>query len=88
MLMMDNFKLKELKRHYKNEMDAIKHAILNELNREYNIQYNMYGTRRFLYVDEIVEVDNYFKVEVMYIDYFVNGPVGDIGIYYIDKEVI
>lgn len=84
MLTIDNLKLKELRKHYNNEMDAIKHAIINELNRNCNI----YGTRRFLYIKEIVEVDNYFKVEVVYMDYLMTGPMKDKGIYYIDKEVI
>lgn len=88
MLMMDNFKLKELKRHYKNEMDAIKHSIVNELNRTYNTQYNMYGTRRFLYVEEISEIEDYFRVEVVFIDYLVSGPAEDVGVYYIHKEVL
>lgn len=88
MLMMDTFKLEQLKRHYSNEMDAIKHSIINELNREYNTQYNIYGTRRFLYVEELVEIDDYFRVEVVYIDYFTSGPVKDSGIYYIHKGVL
>ena len=29
MLMMDGLKLDQLKRHYKDEMDAVKHAIIN-----------------------------------------------------------
>lgn len=88
MLMMDSLKLEQLKRHYSNEMDAVKHAIINELNRSYNTQYNMHGTRRFLYVDEIIEIDDYFKVEVVFIDYLVSGPIEDSGIYYIHKGVL
>ena len=88
MLMMDGLKLDQLKRHYKDEMDAVKHAIINELNRSYNTQYNIYGTRRFLYVQELVEIDDYFRVEVVFIDYFTSGPIEDSGIYYIHKEVL
>ncbi len=88
MLMMDSLKLEQLKRHYKNKTDAIKHAIINELNRTYNTHYNMYGTRRFLYVQELVEIDDYFKVEVVFIDYLVSGPMEDVGIYYIHKEAV
>ncbi len=87
-MLMDGFKLEELKKHFKNEKDAIKQAIINELNRSYNIQYNMYGTRRFLYIEELTEIDDYFKVEVIYIDYLLTGPMKDKGIYYINKEVI
>lgn len=81
---MDNLKLKQLKKHYANEEEAIKHAIINELNRSYN----MYGTRRFLYIEEIEEIEDYFKVEVIYIDNFISSTVRDKGIYYISKEVI
>ena len=81
---MDNLKLEQLKKHYANEKDAIKHAIINELNRSYN----MYGTRRFLYIKELAKIDDYFKVEVIYKDDFISGTVRDKGIYYISKEVI
>ena len=84
MLTIDNLKLKELRKHYNNEMDAIKHAIINELNRNCN----MYDTRRFLYVEQVTEIDDYFKVEVVYMDYLMTGPMKDKGIYYINKEVI
>lgn len=87
-MLIDGLKLNELKKHYNNEKDAIKHAIINELNRTYNTQYNMHGTRRFLYVQEIMEMEDYFRVEVIYIDYLVTGPMEDKGIYYISKEVI
>ena len=82
-MLMDEFKLKDLKKYYNNEEDAIKHAIINELNRSHN----MYGTRRFLYVEQLTEIDDYFKVEVIYMDYLITGPMKDNGIYYINKEV-
>lgn len=87
-MLIDSLKLNELKKHFKNEEDAIKQAIINELNRSYNTQYNMHGTRRFLYVQEIVEIEDYFRVEVVFIDYLVSGPMEDKGIYYINKEVL
>ena len=84
-MLMDGFKLKDLKKYYDNKEDAIKQAIINTLNT----QHNMYGTRRFLYVLDLDEVYNdYYRVEVMYIDYFVSGPMEDVGVYHIHKEVI
>ena len=83
-MLMDEFKLKDLKKYYENEKDAIKQAIINELNRNCKT----YGTRRFLYIEKLVEINNYFKVEVIYIDYLVTGRMEDKGIYYIHKEVI
>ena len=82
-MLMDGLKLEELKKHYTNERDAIKHGIINELNRCYGN-----SKRRFLYIEELTEIDDYYKVEVIYIDYLITGPMKDKGIYYIDKEVI
>lgn len=84
MLIMDNLKLKDLKKHYNTEIEAIKQAIINELNRNSNMD----GTRRFLYIKELAKIDDYFKVKVIYIDYFISGPIEDVGIYYVNKEVI
>ena len=74
---------KEIKKHYTNEKDAIKQAIINELNRCYGN-----SKRRFLYIEQIEEIEDYFRIEVIYIDYLITGPMKDKGIYYIDKEVI
>lgn len=82
-MFLDNLKLKDLKKYYKNEKDAIKQAIINELNRCYRN-----SKKRFLYVKELAKIDDYFKVEVIYIDYFTSIQVKDTGIYYIHKEVI
>ena len=38
--------------------------------------------------EELEEIDNYFRVEAVYINYFISGPMKDVGIYYIAKEVI
>lgn len=82
-MFLDNLKLKDLKKYYENEKDAIKQAIINELNRCYRN-----SKRRFLYIEQIEEIEDYFRIEVIYKDDFINGTVRDKGIYYIDKEVI
>ena len=84
MLIMDNLKLKDLKNYYKTEIEAVKQAIINELNRTFNIN----GKRRFLYIEELTKIEDYYKVKVIYIDYFISGPIEDVGIYYVNKEVI
>ena len=84
MLIMDNLKLKDLKKYYNTEIEAVKQAIINELNRNCN----MYNTRRFLYIEEIEEIDNYYKIQVIYKDDFITGSIKDTGIYYIHKEVL
>ena len=81
---MDNLKLKDLKNYYKTEIEAVKQAIINELNRTFNIN----GKRRFLYIEELTKIEDYYKVKVIYIDYFISGPIEDVGIYYVNKEVI
>ena len=82
-MLMDGLELKDLKKYYKNEKDAIKQAIINELNRSHKN-----SKRRFLYVEEIEEIEDFFRIEVIYIDYLITGPMKDKGIYYINKEVI
>ena len=82
-MLMDGLKLKDLKKYYKNEKDAIKQAIINELNRCYRN-----NKRRFLYVEEIEEIEDFFRIEVIYIDYLITGPMKDKGIYYVNEEVI
>lgn len=88
-MLIDNLKLNELKKHFKNEEDALKQAILNHLNSEKNAQFNMYGTRRFLYVEKIEEMkENYYRTKIVYVDYLISGPMEDTGIYYINEEVL
>ena len=88
-MLIDSLKLEQLRRHFEKEKDAIEQAIINELNRDYNTHYNAHGTRRFLHVLDLIKIDNgYYRVKVVYIDYFVSGPVKDIGVYYIYEEVL
>lgn len=83
-MFLDNLKLKELRKHYNTEIEAIKQAIINELNRNCNMD----NTRRFLYIEELREIDDYFRVEAIYMDYLTSGQMKDKGIYYISKEVL
>ena len=83
-MFLDNLKLKDLKKYYNTEIEAIKQALLNQLNRSCNMD----NTRRFLYIQEIIEIDDYFKVQAVYKDDFITGSIKDTGIYYIHKEVL